>query len=363
MGDVRSEERAALADGVRRVLADHGGAAYARARSEDPARGSDPAWESLAALGVTGLLAPGSEVGMVEAGAVAEELGRVASPLPWISTAITAGSALALGGDPDGLLARLADGGSIGTLALLEPGSRYRWRSPSTAAVGGRLSGTKVHVPALLAADVVLVTGRDDDGLGLWAVERPADVRPGAGLDGSRPTGTLVLHATPGRRLPLRGDHTALVAQVLDRTVAALVADGVGAAGRAFELSLEHAKTRHQFGRPVGSFQAVQHLCVDAFESLVLARTACAHALRCLDEEDPTEAHRAVVMAKACASAALPRVGSAAVAVFAGIGFTWEHDVGLLYKRLLSLATLHGGESEQLAELGALVLGPTLTPA
>ena len=116
--------------------------------------------------------------------------------------------------------------------------------------------------------------------------------------------------------------------------------DGVGAAQRALELAVEYAKERVQFDKPIGSFQAVQHLCADMLRAFELGRAAGYYACWAADDAEPAEAHRAAVMAKAFASDAYAQLGGSAIQVFGGIGFTWEHDIHLYYKRLLSLSVV-----------------------
>jgi alkylation response protein AidB-like acyl-CoA dehydrogenase len=126
------------------------------------------------------------------------------------------------------------------------------------------------------------------------------------------------------------------------------VADGVGAAARALERALEYAKQREQFGRPIGGFQAVQHLLVDMLQDVERARAAAYYALWAQDAAPPIERARATALAKAFASEALPRVGATAIQVFGGIGFTVELDVHLYYRRLVSLSLLYGDAGHQL---------------
>ncbi len=145
-------------------------------------------------------------------------------------------------------------------------------------------------------------------------------------------------------------------ARTLDRLAVACVVDGVGAAQQAMELAVEYAKERVQFDRPIGSFQAVQHLCADMLRALELGRAAGYYACWAADDAEPEEAHRAATMAKAFASDAYAQLGGTAIQVFGGIGFTWEHDIHLYYKRLLSLSVSLGNSSEHLAELARIAI-------
>jgi alkylation response protein AidB-like acyl-CoA dehydrogenase len=355
---------------VRRFLADKAPRRpYVRAMLDDPRGTTDEVWRGLAELGLTGLLVPedhgGSGLGLVDLGVALEELGRAVHPGPFLSSAVTSVYAVLGAGSPADhadLLPGLAGGSTVATLALLEPTGRYDWRQPDTVATpahdGWSVTGTKTAVPDAVSATLLLVTARTDDGVGLFAVDPTAPdvtVEPTPSVDGTRKQGTVTLAAAPARRLG-DGDASEAVATALDRTVVALVLDAVGAAEAALEMTVAYAKERVQFDRPIGAFQAVQHLCAEMLQGLELGRAGAYFALWAADAADPAEAHRAATMAKAHASEAFPKIGAAAIQVHGGIGFTWEHDVHLLYKRLLSAQQALGAETEHLEELAKLVL-------
>jgi alkylation response protein AidB-like acyl-CoA dehydrogenase len=374
-----SEEQEALRRTVRRFLGERAPLSYVRGMLDDDRGTTDEVWRGLADLGVTGLLVPeehgGAGMGMVDAGVVLEELGRVVHPGPFLASAVAAVSTVvAVGSSADraDLLPGLAEGSMVGTLALLEPDTRAGWREPGVRLEGERLSGTKVMVPDAVAADIVLVSAACDDGLGVFAVDARAGgvrITPTETVDGTRKHGTVALDGAPGRRLGGRAaDATDSLALVVDRVLAALVVDGLGAAEVALDMAVAYAKERTQFDRPIGSFQAVQHLCADMLLSLELGRAGAYYALWAVDEasragsggheHSPAEAHRAATMAKAFAGDAFFRIGANAIQVFGGIGFTWEHDVHLFYKRLLTLQQAYGTATEHLEELADLVLAP-----
>jgi alkylation response protein AidB-like acyl-CoA dehydrogenase len=304
-------------------------------------------------------------MGMVDAAVVLEAMGRHVHPGPYLASAIGAISLATLAGAPrqlDAYLPRLASGDRVGTVALREPGRRAGWQEPATTATADRdlwrLDGTKVHVPDAAGADLLLVVAARPDGLGAFAVEADAPgvtITPTPTVDGTRKEATVQLAAAPARALG-DGDRTAAIAATVDRIGAAMVVDGVGAAERALELAVEYAQERRQFDRPIGSFQAVQHLCADMLRSVELARAAAYYACWACDAADAAERHRAATMAQAFAADALYQVGATAIQVFGGIGFTWEHDVHLFYKRLLTLQQHAGGATDQLEELATIVL-------
>ncbi|HEY7438298.1 MAG TPA: acyl-CoA dehydrogenase family protein [Acidimicrobiia bacterium] len=365
-----SADQEMLRDSVRRFLADRAPTTYVRSMLDDERGTTDAVWNGLAELGVTGLLAPepygGAGMGMVDMATVLEELGRAVHPGPFTSSAVGAVSAVALAGsaeDQERLLPDLASGARVGALAIYEAGRRAAWQAPSVEAAGSgtetTLTGEKVHVADGAGADVLVVSGRDADGaLGLFEVDaRALGVRrtPAPTVDGTRKEATVTFDAAPARRLA--GDDTlGALAATVDRTRVAMVVDGVGAASRALDIAVEYAKTRRQFDRPIGSFQAVQHLCADMLRAVELSRAAGYYACWACDAADAGERHRATTLALAAASDGLYQVGASAIQVHGGIGFTWEHDIHLYYKRLLTLQHIAGGASDQLEELASIAL-------
>lgn len=362
-------EQEQLRASVQRFLADRAPLPYVRDRYDD-AGARDDVWTALADLGVAVLLAPeaagGAGMGMVDAAVVLEEIGRAVYPGPYEASAIGAASIVTIAGDADdhaAFLPDIATGAAVGTLAHLEPGRRAVWRAPTTRATRDgetwRVAGEKAHVRDGAVADHLFVTATDaDERLGVFAIDASAigvAVTPTLTVDGSRKESSVVLDGAPARRLAAP-DATDAVAEAVDRLTIAAVVDGVGAASRALELSLEYAKERRQFGVPVGSFQAVQHLCADMLRAVELARAAGYYACWAADAASAEERHRAATLALAHSADALYQVGASAVQVHAGIGFTWEHDIHLFYKRLLTLQHFAGGTVDQLEELASIVL-------
>jgi acyl-CoA dehydrogenase len=359
-----------LRDSVRRFLADRAPTPWVRTMLDDERGTTDDVWSGLGELGVVGLLAPeehgGAGMGMVDLAVVLEEMGRAVHPGPFASTAVGAVglmSRLAESGSSDPALGALVEGRAVGTVALYEPERRNRTDAPMTEAVptgdGWTLTGTKVHVPDAVAADLLLVTATTPDGgPAVFAVEPGTfglTVTSTPSVDGTRKEGTVELDGTPARRVG-DGDAGPAIAETVDRLAVAMVVDGVGAASRALEMAVEYAKERQQFGKPIGSFQAVQHLCADMLREVELARAASYYACWACDAADAEERHRAATIAQACAADGLYSVGASLIQVHGGIGFTWEHDAHLYYKRLLTLQLAGGGATDQLEELAALVL-------
>jgi alkylation response protein AidB-like acyl-CoA dehydrogenase len=364
-----SPEQEALRATVRRFLDDRAPLRWVREHYDEPRGTTDEVWQGLADLGLLGLLVPerhgGAGMGMVDAAVVLEELGRAVHPGPFASSAIGA-TGLLVDLDDDAttadLLSGLAAGGSIATVALLEPGRRAAWSAPATTAHidgdGWTLEGSKAHVPDAVGATALLVSAHDDRGaLGIFlvAADTPGvTVEATPTIDGSRKEGAVTLVGAPARRIG--ADASDALAATVDRLGIAAVVEGVGTAARALELTVEYATERRQFDAPIGSFQAVQHLCADMLRSVELARAAGYYACWAADDAPAVERHRAATIALAFATDDLYDVGASAIQVHGGIGFTWEHDIHLFYKRLLTLQQAGGGSVDQLEELARLVI-------
>ena len=331
---------------------------------DDPTGITDAVWRGLADLGTTGLLVPqeygGAGMTMVEAGIVAEELGAALHPGPWLSTAVAAPRALTrFGAECPRRRSRKAShrdrrrhhhrhrrparrrqgrGGHAGrrTLTLRGEFSRARRRR------GRRRAGARRGSQ-----------GNRAQGFSRCRPTSPGvSVTPEPGIDQTRKQFRVALDDAPAQRLATASSDA--VAAVVDDVLIATAADALGAARAVLSLAVEYAKVRKQFGQAIGSFQAIQHLCVDMYETVELARSGVIHALWAADAADskPDERHLAALRAKAFAGR-LATVGDTAIQVFGGIGYTWEHDAHLYLKRLLSWSALLGGPDRYLTELGA----------
>ena len=348
-----TEEQLALRDTVREFLAEKASVAgLVRPMLDDPTGSSDDVWRGLARLGATGVLVSdehdGAGMTMVEAGVVAEELGAALYPGPWLSSAVAATRALTRTGADGGLLAGIADGTVIATVGGLT--------GPRPTADASLLRGELTAVPDVAAATVLLVLADDAGGTALYAVEPASDqvgVTARSHVDPTHKLFDVVLDSAQARRL---ADASADVVEALvDDVIIARAADAVGAANAVMSLAVDYAKVRRQFDQPIGSFQAVQHLCVDMYESVELARSGVIHALWAADAAEPSERHGAALRAKAFAGR-LTSVGYTAIQVFGGIGFTWEHDAHLYLKRLLGWSSFLGAPDRYLETVGALLV-------
>jgi acyl-CoA dehydrogenase len=361
-----TDEQLAVREAVRAFTRSRAPLTYVRSMYED-GRGTTPeVWRGLVDLGVAAILVPepygGLGLGMLDMGLVLEELGRALHPGPYFSTAVAATLfivALDEGIEGD-LLSAMAVGDHVVVPALFEPGRRYEWRTPAAAAdaVGSEwaVTGTKAHVADARAADSFVVVAAAPDGLGLFVVAAAdAEVTPDAVLDGTKKEASVTFRGAPARRIG-RGDATRRIEGALDRVLTALAVEATGAAQAALDISVEYAKVRQQFGRPIGAFQAVQQLCVDMHSAVENGRSLAYAALWAADEDDAEECHRAAVMAKAYVSDAVVAVGERAIQVHGGVGVTWDHDIGLYYKRCLSRQTAYGDGDEHYEQLAAILL-------
>jgi alkylation response protein AidB-like acyl-CoA dehydrogenase len=273
-----------------------------------------------------------ARLGWVERGVLLEEAGRVLLPAPLLATASTAGLV-----DP-------APPGAVATLAMAEASGRWDEGAVETRAVGSngsgwRLEGRKSYVVDGIAADVLVVSARTDEGeVRLFQVDGSAggvSCTPLATVDPTRKQAEVTLAAAPARLLD------ASSAQAVELAVVALAAEQVGGAERCLEMAVAHAGRRVQFGRPIGSFQAVKHLCAEMLLELESARGAAFYAASAAARGD-ADLPAAAAVAKSSCSDAFVRVATDALHVHGGLGFTWDHDAHLYFKRARSSAQLFG---------------------
>jgi alkylation response protein AidB-like acyl-CoA dehydrogenase len=341
------EEREQLRAGARALLVRECPPALVRATVDGEPAAADALWARMAEAGWTGLPFPeafgGAELGLLDLVVVCEELGRVLAPGPFLASVALAGQALWLAGDDaqrGRWLPDLAAGRSRGALAFGDDGDGWDALHVRLAARrhggGWVLTGRKRFVPGGASADWLLVVARAEDGaLAPFLVEAGAPGlarRPVTVFDATRDFAELTLSGVfVGDDARLPGGAPALGA-ALDRARVALCGEMLGSAARMLEASVEHACTRRQFGRPIGSFQAVQHRCADLLVALEQARSATAYAAWAQDAGAP-DAARAAASAKVLAGEAVVRCAEGAIQLHGGLGFTWEQDLHLHYRR------------------------------
>jgi alkylation response protein AidB-like acyl-CoA dehydrogenase len=291
-------------------------------------------WQGLAEIGVAGLVVPeangGAGLELLEAALVAEELGRGVAPVPFLGHTL-ATLALARGGSEAqqaAWLPRLALGKARATVALAEDDACWLPATWHTDLANGRVSGRKRHVPGAEGADLVVVGCR---GGGLALVEAAAGARVMAEptLDRSRPLATLELDATPAELLPT-GD----AARLIDAASVLLAADAFGAAHQLIRATADYLQTRQQFGQPIARFQAVKHQLANMALEVDPTRGLWWYAAHAFDHA-PDRAPRAAALAKAHITERAQQVARDAVEAHGGIGFTWECDVQIWFKRIM----------------------------
>jgi len=311
-------------------------------------------WQAIADQGWTGLIVPESHgglgAGIVELAVVAEEMGRACVPGPFLSTIF----ATAL--QPQHL-EKIAAGEIKATVAILEQTANWDLESIRLKASRDReaflLSGSKLFVPDADVADVLFCVARAADGLVVVAVERGAaglTIDPMPSMDETRKLYRVTFDGVRGEALP-----NADIVSAMNVATVALCAEMVGGMQWILDTTVEYAKTRQQFGRPIGSFQAVQHQCADMVLLTESARSATYYAAWALTENAPG-AQLAVSVAKSYCSDAYREVANRGIQVHGGIGFTWEHDLQLYYKRAKSSETLFGDSTFHRERIASFVV-------
>jgi alkylation response protein AidB-like acyl-CoA dehydrogenase len=317
-----------------------------------------PAWERMAReVGLQGLLVPedlgGAGAGLVELAIVLEELGRRLAPAPFLSTALATLALL----DADRAVAgphleAIADGRVVAAVAVAEDGGGWDASSVGCTATrsGGawRLDGVKSFVVNGSDADLFVVAARGPDGVGLFAVDATASGLTRTALevfDLTRPLARLHLEAVPATPLSAgpapASEPEAAFERFRDLVRVAVAAEQAGGADFALAMAVDHAKQRVQFGRAIGSFQAVKHLCADAYLDVESARSAAYYAAWALTDGDE-DATTAAPLAKAFCSDTFAETAATVMQIHGGISFTYEHPAHLYYRRARSGAQLWG---------------------
>jgi alkylation response protein AidB-like acyl-CoA dehydrogenase len=318
----------------------------------------DPAlWAKLAEQGYTGIIFPeefgGVGLGIVELILLTEEAGRALLPGPFFSTVVMAGSlldALATKDQKKKYLAPICRGEARAAVAFLEPEGGWDLSDVRLTAVNERLQGEKLFVPDAAIADWILVVAEN----GVFLVDSKAPgtrVAPMQGMDLTRKLYSVQFDNTPAEKI----GETAGLARPRAIATVALAAELVGGMQRTLDITVEYAKTRQQFGKPIGIFQAVQHQCADMYLETESARSAVYYAAWALQHHAP-DAAAAVSIAKLYASDASRTVGNRGLQVHGGMGFTWENDVHLYYRRAKASETMFGDAAFHRERLASLTI-------
>ena len=342
-------ERLASEDRVRAVAYD----------GENDSRGIDTElWKVLCnQVGVTAIALPdhldGAGFGATALGVVAHELGRALAPVPFLASAVLATGLLIelRDEDPDSenRLAELIAGDRTAAAVLTGDGGLWRRGAVSLnaelTADGWTIRGVARHVLNGGAADDLVVAAIADGQPALFVVEAAVpgvSAGPERVLDGTRPMATMTFDGAPAVRLSGTGPVDDVLVRAVDLAIAVLTAEQVGACERVLEIATEYARTREQFNRPIGSFQAIKHKCADMLVDLEWARSASQAALQAADGDVPGELGWRASMAKAVCSEALRKVANANVQIHGGIGFTWEDSAHLYVRRACTDEVLFG---------------------
>ncbi|MFN2389001.1 MAG: acyl-CoA dehydrogenase family protein [Actinomycetota bacterium] len=356
---LRSQARAYLADRFppERVaeLAD----------AEVPPGLGDLAWGEIAELGWIGLSVPeshgGAGMGFLDEAVLFEELGRALYPGPYFATVALAIPALHAGGAD---LTDVISGAAAATLAWAEPSGPNRLdargalaTTAEESAAGWTLTGDKVLVPDLTVAGRVAVVAAAPAGVGIWeAAGRGLDMRALVSTDTTRRLGTLTLAASSALPLVAPGAGERVVAAIRSRAHAALALEAVGVASKALEGAVSFARERNQFGKPIGSYQAVAHPIATTYMETELARSLAYWAAWCVAEDD-AQAPVAAAAAKSFAAEAAVAACERSMQVHGGVGFTWEHPLHRYYKRARWIESFDGFGPAQRASVADALLG------
>ena len=340
---------------------------------------SDAVWTKLVEQGWTGLIFSeedgGLGLGMVEMAVAFEEMGRALVPGAFLSTVALAGSLIEKGCSPEYRATRLqaiCEGQSKATVALLEESADWNPDAVAMTATplegGFKLSGKKLFVSDASVADCIVTVARAGSGLVLAFVDTKAHgvaIKPMPGLDVTRSLSAVEFNDVVVNTDDVMADGgkaRAALEHAIDVATLALSAEMVGGMQWLLEASVEYAKTRKQFGKPIGQFQAVQHHCANMLLMTESARSAVYYAAWQMGN-DPEQAPLAVSMAKAYASDGYREVGNLAVQVHGGIGFTWDENVHFYYKRAKASELMFGDATYHRERIAKLVIDRASEPA
>ena len=359
-----SEEQEMLRDATRRFLDNECPTSFVRKMMEDDSAHATEMWKKVAEQGWPAILIDEAHGGVggsfLDMVVILEEMGRSLLPGPFLATALLGTPAIIAGGSDEqkrSILPGVAAGETTLTLALAEQSGRYDAGGVSLAATAKgedfSLSGEKFFVPDAHVADQIVVVARTgkgstaEDGISVFVVDAKA---PGVTItqlktvDMTRRQCHVAFQDVAVSGAQVLGGVGAgwpIVQRTLDQAMAGLCTEMVGTGQQALDMAVAYAKERVQFGKPIGSFQAVKHKCVDMMVQVENARSLTYYAAWTVDENVP-EARQAVPMAKAYCSDMCKTVTSEAIQVHGGIGFTWEHDMHLFYRRGLASEAAFG---------------------
>ena len=372
-----SEEQELLRSTARKFLENECKSEFVRTMMETPAGTTPEFWSKLAEQGWLGLIYPeqygGAGLGLVDLVVLMEEMGRAVMPGPYFSTVLLGGLPILTAGtdaQKKEWLPRIASGEARVTLAWTEPNARWDAAGVTTTAMatadGFTLSGTKLFVPDAHTADAIVVvarteeSGAPEDGVSLFLVPRTAsgvEVKLLPTMDQTRKLCEVTLrdaHVPADALLGEAGRGWTPLTRVVERATVALCAEMCGGAQRVLDMTTQYAKIRVAFGKPIGSYQGVKHRAADMLVDVENAKSITYYAAWAVDE-GVAEAALAMSMAKAYVSDAYRKVSAAGIQLHGGIGFTWEHDLHLYFKRAKSSEFTFGDATHHRERVAQLI--------
>jgi alkylation response protein AidB-like acyl-CoA dehydrogenase len=351
-----TEEQDELRKMVRSFLESKSPETAVREQMETEAGFDRSVWSQMAEqMGLQAIAIPeqygGQGFSFVELGIVLEEMGRALLCSPYFSSVVLAANTLLHSGDEDAKskwLPGIASGETIATLATTEPSGKWDASGVTMEAKGsGReftLTGTKMFVLDGHTADLILVAAKTGAGISLFAVEGGANGLTRTALstmDQTRKQARLDFADTPATLVGTDGKGWDVLSTVFDLAAVALAAEQVGGAQFVLDMAVEYAKVRVQFGRPIGSFQAIKHKCADMLLEVESAKSAAYYGMWCASEMND-ELPSVASLAKAYCSEAYFHATAENIQIHGGIGFTWEHPAHLYFKRAKSSELMFG---------------------
>jgi acyl-CoA dehydrogenase len=350
-----SDDQKLLRKTAREFLTESAPLSLCRAVLESGAPHSETLWKSIAELGWLGTAIPeeygGAGFGRLELAVIAEELGRALAPVPFSSSICLAADAIVLAGSEAQkreYLPRLASGEWIGAFAHVEKPGEAGPEGIATRFIGGTLTGAKAPVLDGTAAHVAVVTAKADSGVVLTLVDlsaRGLERTPVRSIDPSRSLAALRFDHVPAQLLGDTSAGWAAARKVLDRAAVLVAFEQIGGAHRAFELTREFCLGRYAFGRPIASFQAIKHRLADLYVDIELARSNAYYGAWALSN-DSDELAVAACGARASASDAFELASKEMIQLHGGVGYTWEYDCHLFYRRAKLLGLVLGGADQ-----------------
>jgi alkylation response protein AidB-like acyl-CoA dehydrogenase len=350
-----SESQKILQSNARKFFAAECPIAEVRRIMETDTAQDQKLWKSMADQGFLGVVFPeeagGMGLGFVELAALSEEMGRALVPGAFLSN-LFAGAALQAAGATKHL-AEIANGAKTGTVAMLEANASW---DPEAAQMP-TLAGEKLFVPDAASSDLIVVVARDAHELALYLVESDAVEKvPMPAMDLTRRLYKVTFDHPAAELLAKGEDARKAIDHALNVVTVALCAEMTGGMQRMLEIAVEYAKTRKQFGKPIGQYQAVQHQCADMLLFTESSRSAAYYAAYTMTEGN-ADASTAVSVAKAYASDACRETGNRAVQVQGGMGFTWENDTHLFYRRAKASEMAYGDATYHRERIARAIIG------